>query len=113
MAASFLSERGHDVVVRRFRTRRGELDIVTRSGRHLYFIEVKTRRAREGRGRFGDGFEAVTRRRQRTMDTLARTLMCRRPDLSVLIPHFAVLTVEEGETSRRVRFLPDAFDAAR
>lgn len=83
---------------------------MTQSGRHLYFIEVKTRRAAEGDGRFGDGFEAVTRSRRRTMHTLARTLLSRRPELHDLIPHYAVLTVEETQGSRRVRFLPDAFD---
>jgi hypothetical protein len=44
------------------------------------------------------------------MHTLARTLMMRRPGLAGLIPHYAVLTVEEGADRRRVRFLPDAFD---
>jgi Holliday junction resolvase-like predicted endonuclease len=97
-------------VARRFRTRRGELDLVTRSGRHLYFIEVKTRRADEGVDRFGGGFEAITWRRRRTMHTLARTLLARRPALDGLIPHYAVLTVEESDDRRRVSFLPDAFD---
>ena len=102
--------RGHGVVARRFRTRRGELDLVTRSGRHLYFVEVKTRRASERQDRFGGGFEAITWRRRRTMHTLARTLMARRPELMELIPHYAVITVEESADRRRVRFLPDAFD---
>jgi len=110
VASSFLLRRGHSIVVRRFRTRRGELDLVSRSGRHLYFIEVKTRRAREGTGRFGDGFESVTWKRRRTMHTLARTLMSRRPSLLELIPHYAVLSVEELDDRHRVRFLPDAFD---
>ena len=109
-AAAFLERRGHEVVVRRFRTRCGELDLVTRSGRHLYFIEVKTRRAAEGDDRFGGGLEAITWRRVRTMHTLARTLMARRPRLEQLVPHYAVLTVEESPRGSRVRFLPDAFD---
>ena len=110
VASAFLKRRGHDIVTRRFRTRRGELDLVSQSGRHLYFVEVKTRRAREGEGRFGDGFEAVTWKRRRTMHTLARTLMARRPALFDLIPHYAVLSVEELPGRHRVRFLPDAFD---
>ena len=110
MAALFLTGRGHRIVARRFRTRRGELDLVTQSGRHLYFVEVKTRRVGEGEGHFGDGFEAVTWSRRRTMDTMARTLMARRPELYDLVPHYAVITVEEKRGSHRVRFLPDAFD---
>ncbi len=71
---------------------------------------MKTRRAREGDGRFGDGFEAVTWKRRRTMHTVARTLMVREPTLYDLIPHYAVLSVEELDDRHRVRFLPDAFD---
>ena len=53
-AAVFLKEAGYAILVRNFRTPRGEIDIVAGTGQTVAFIEVKTRRTR----RFG---QPVTR----------------------------------------------------
>lgn len=102
----FLSGRGHDVLARRFRVRHGELDLVTRSGDHLYFVEVKTRRS----ARFGGALGALDGLKLRRMSRVADVFVARRR-LFDLQPHFALLTVEPGPTGGRVRFLPDVFDA--
>lgn len=102
----FLSGRGHDVLARRFRVRHGEVDLVTRSGDHLYFVEVKTRRT----GRYGGALGALNGLKQRRMTRVADVFMARRR-LFDLVPHFALLAVEPTTTGGRVRFLPDAFDA--
>ncbi|MEE2827937.1 MAG: YraN family protein [Myxococcota bacterium] len=112
IAASFLEERGHAVLGRRLRVRHGVVDLVTQSGDHLYFVEVKTRRAREEDDRFGGGLGALTPRKMRRMERTAQVLIGRR-NWHHLHPHFAVLTVEELPDRRRIRFLPDAFDASR
>jgi putative endonuclease len=44
-AAEYLIEKGYTIVTRRFKTRRGELDIVAMDGETLVFVEVKSRRA--------------------------------------------------------------------
>lgn len=108
IAESFLRRRGHSVLARRFRTRRGEVDLVTRSGDHLYFVEVKTRAAAEASDHFGGGFEAIGWRKRRSMETLARTWMARNAT-DDLQPHLAVLSVEATDGGARVRFLPDPF----
>lgn len=43
-AASYLARRGHRIVERRWRCARGEIDLVTRDGEALVFVEVRTRR---------------------------------------------------------------------
>jgi len=43
VAASYLSERGYVILDRNARTPYGELDLITRLGDALVFIEVKTR----------------------------------------------------------------------
>lgn len=43
LAARLLRELGLDVLVRNYRTSRGELDLVAREGATLCFVEVKTR----------------------------------------------------------------------
>jgi putative endonuclease len=55
-AAEYLTQRGLRVVVRNWRCRYGELDIIAREGAVLVFCEVKTRR---GTG-FGAPLEAIT-----------------------------------------------------
>ena len=108
IAEDFLRRRGHHVLDRRFRTRRGEVDLVTRSGEHLYFVEVKTRRVVAEHDAFGGGFEAIGWRKQRSMQTLARTWIARN-HVDGLQPHLAVLSVEHLADRARVRFLPDPF----
>lgn len=84
---------------------------MTRSGDHLYFIEVKTRTASAGNDAFGGGFEAISWRKRRSMTVLVRTFVARRR-LEHLQPHVAVLTVESLPDRARISFLPDAFEAA-
>ena len=44
LAAAFLLARGYRIVVMRFRTRSGEIDIIARKGDLVAFVEVKARR---------------------------------------------------------------------
>lgn len=102
----FLSARGHDVLARRFRIRHGEVDVVTRSGDHLYFVEVKTRRS----DRYGGALGALDGLKLRRMARVADVFVARH-GLFDLQPHLAVVAVEPSDAGARVRFLPDAFDA--
>lgn len=43
-AANYLARHGHRIVERRWRCARGEIDLVTRDGEALVFVEVRTRR---------------------------------------------------------------------
>lgn len=70
-AAQFLLDAGYDLIARNFRTRYGEIDIIARQGDTLVFVEVKTRRS----GRAGTGREAVTRRKQDNIITVALQYM--------------------------------------
>ena len=54
---------GHEVVSRNWRTKWCEIDIVSRKGDKLYFIEVKYRK----NAKHGDGLEAITIKKQRQM----------------------------------------------
>jgi putative endonuclease len=111
LAARFLAARGHQVLARRFRVRHGEVDLVTRSGRHLYFVEVKTRSVAARDDRFGGGLGALSWRKQRRMARVA-DIYIGRQRLDHLVPHLAWLTVEPAPDGARVHFVPDAFEAA-
>ena len=55
-AASYLQERGYEIIDRNWRSQVGEIDLVAKERDRLVFIEVKTR---SGSG-FGHPFEAIT-----------------------------------------------------
>lgn len=55
-AVDYLERRGLHVVVRNWRTRWHEVDIVARSAGGLHFIEVKYRKT----AYFGSGFDAIS-----------------------------------------------------
>ncbi|MBN2623153.1 MAG: YraN family protein [Acidimicrobiales bacterium] len=67
LAADWYVARGYEVVVRNWRCRDGELDLVVARKGELVFCEVKTRSS----DRFGVPAEAVTRTKQRRLRVLA------------------------------------------
>lgn len=65
-AAAYLERRGHTVLERRWRVRRGEIDLITSDGGILVAVEVKTRR---GLG-YGHPLEAVGEEKLRRLHRL-------------------------------------------
>ena len=65
--AAWYRDRGYEIVVRNWRCREGELDLVVRAGRAFVFCEVKTRSS----DRFGAPVEAVNRAKQDRLRRLA------------------------------------------
>ena len=62
-AADWLTADGHEIIVRNWRTRYCEIDIVSKKGDVLYFTEVKYRK----NDNFGDGLAAITNKKQHQM----------------------------------------------
>ncbi len=105
LACEELRRLGYAILERRFRTRRGEIDVIARDGNTLVFIEVKLR---EGAA-FGLPIEAVNLLKQRRLALVAlaylterriRPCSCRFDVVSVL--------VEEGRA--RIDVIRGAFD---
>ena len=65
--AAWYEARGYEVLIRNWRCREGELDLVVRDGRKFVFCEVKTRTTDV----FGAPVEAVTRTKQMRVRRLA------------------------------------------
>jgi putative endonuclease len=102
-----LERRGYAIVARRFRTRRGELDIIARDGETLVFVEVKARRS----CRHGAPVEAVTALKRRRLLRMAAEYVLLNGVCSAQC-RFDVVSVLFGEGLRpRIEVLKNAFDA--
>ena len=56
IAATFLRQKGYQILDRNFQGRQGEIDIIAKKDSVLVFVEVKTRRSAQ----FGTPFEATS-----------------------------------------------------
>jgi putative endonuclease len=104
LACAELERRGHVIVERRFRTRRGELDIVSRHNGVTVFVEV---RAKSGET-FGEPAESVTDHKQSRLVTMAQEyVVTRRLEDSPC--RFDVVAIETAFEPPRVTVFEDAF----
>jgi len=65
--ADLLSQEGYEVIVRNWKTRVCEIDVVAKKNDVIYFVEVKYRR----QDAQGDGFEYITTQKLRKMNFAA------------------------------------------
>lgn len=72
-AVDELQRRGYAILDRRYRTARGEIDIVARDGDTIVFVEVKVRET----GECGTAAEAVTPQKQRRLAYMAADYLAR------------------------------------
>lgn len=67
LAASYMRDKGYQIIFRNFYSKYGELDIVAKKNQLLVFVEVKTRT----QDYFGTPAEAVDQRKRRHMSYAA------------------------------------------
>ena len=105
LACRELVRRGYEILVRRYRRRGGEIDIIARDGPTIVFVEVKTRSSRD----FGGGGEAVHALKRRrlaaiALDFLARERLTRSPC------RFDVVAIDCRQGPPGVELYQNAFD---
>jgi putative endonuclease len=104
-AARCLRRLGYRILVRGYRTPRGEIDLIARDGDTLVFIEVKTRR-------WGEPAEAVTPDKQRRL-TLAALQFLKHHRLFEQRSRFDVVAIVWPDTNRApaIDHIRHAFEA--
>jgi putative endonuclease len=107
LACTELARRGYAILARRYRTRRGEIDIIARDGPTIVFVEVKTREGHE----FGEAAEAVTRLKRHRIAELALDYTMRHR-LTDCPCRFDVVSIHFEAGVPIVEVLQNAFDAA-
>jgi len=90
LAAGFLRQRGLTILMRNYRCRVGELDIVARDGDVLVVAEVRTRSGDS----YGGAAASVDRRKQLRLTRAAGRLLQQRRDLAQLPVRFDVIVVQ-------------------
>lgn len=104
IAADFLSRRGYDIVERKFRYARAEIDLIARKDNLIVFCEVKTRRSNA----FGTGEEAVDVKKQSRIKKAAEGyISVKRLESYEFRFDVVVVDIRSGSTS--VRLIEDAF----
>ena len=106
LASRELTARGYAILARRYRTPRGEIDIVADDRGTLVFVEVKARETAE----FGSASEAVTPSKQRRLvrmahDYLTRERIFDRPC------RFDVVAIMFSGPEPEIEVFENAFDA--
>jgi putative endonuclease len=91
--AAWYEGRGYQVVVRNWRCRDGELDLIVRRGRTYVFCEVKSRTS----DAFGAPQEAVTREKQARIRRLAARWLGEGAPVSAVGIRFDVASVLAGD----------------
>ena len=116
LAARHLAAQGVEVLLRNFRRRTGELDLVARHGGVALVVEVRLR----SRDDYGGGAASVDARKQRRLIRTTQQLLQSRPDLARLPLRFDVVVVTpDGASSGtpaatdgwRVEWIRHAFSA--
>lgn len=103
-AARWLTERGWEVLSRRYRSGHRDLDLVVRRGSTVAFVEVKVRRG----ATFGDPVEAVDWRKQRELRRSAQVWIARHGQAGEVY-RFDVIGVLVAGGRVRVRHVENAF----
>jgi putative endonuclease len=108
IAVAFLLSHGLEILLRNFRRRAGELDIIARQRDVLVIVEVRTR----SDTRFGGAAASVGRSKQRRLVRAAQQLLQQRRDLARLPARFDVIVVHGPESAnQRVQWIQHAFTA--
>ena len=105
IACRFLLRAGFDILARRYRKGRGEIDIIAFEDETLVFIEVKTRSS----GRYGEPWEFVDGRKQLMLQRTADSFIAEH-DLGRYAYRFDIVAVIlSRDSEREVRLFRNAF----
>ncbi len=107
LAASWLVERGYEVIERNFTVRQGEVDLVVANETVLAFVEVRSRFD----DRCGTPEASIGPRKVKRVVTAARLWLARNGDMGRDL-RFDVIAIDgPPENPREIRHLPGAFEA--
>ena len=96
-AADWLAADGHEIIVRNWRTRYCEIDIISMKDDVLYFTEVKYRKNDD----FGGGLAAITAKKQRQMRFAAELFVAKHPQYEGRDMQILAIAVDGEQSSKQ------------
>ena len=107
-AARFLRRNGYKIIVRRFKSRAGEIDIIARQKDWLVFVEVKTRKTEQ----YGAPSNAVDKKKQRHMTRTALDYLrlLDNPKIKFRFDIVEVIFLGSSKKPDDIRLFQNAFD---
>ena len=105
VAVNFLKENGYKILIRNYKTRLGEIDIIASDRDTFCFIEVKTRNS----DRFGSGLEAISGFKQRQISKVA-LLFLKDNNLLNKKARFDVVSVTYSNEGPKLDLIKNAFE---
>jgi putative endonuclease len=108
-AAEYLRKKGYEIIKTNYETRFGELDIIAEKRKEhlLVFVEVKAKEKFSGI----HPFEAVDRRKQRTIIQCAREYMMMNNISKTFVRFDVAGVITIGDEVDEIEYLEDAFQA--
>lgn len=107
IAADYLQRNGYRILVRNYRTKLGEIDLIARDGDTLAFIEVKARRS----ARYGNPKYAVNRWKQKKISMAALAYLKSTKQMNVRA-RFDVLAILSLKNPPQIELVKNAFELA-
>ena len=108
LAREYLERRGLELLLRNYRRRLGELDLVLRDGDVLVIVEVRTR----GRDDFGGAAASIDAFKQRRIVRAAHQLLQQHRELARMRARFDVVVVHDpGAREPGIEWIRNAFEA--
>ena len=90
-AESYLKAKGYSILVKNYKCKLGEIDLIAEKDDKLVFIEVKTR----SNEKFGKGFEAVTHKKVDKIRKVATVYLLQKKLQREV--RFDVISIDKGE----------------
>ena len=105
LALRHLESHGLRIVVRNYRCKMGEIDLVMLDGPTLALVEVRCRSSKE----YGGPAASVDWRKQRRLVLAAEHLLMKRAELRRYPARFDVVAITTGEANAKVDWIKSAF----
>jgi putative endonuclease len=106
LATAFLQRAGYTILIRNYRQKCGEIDIIADHRGTLVFVEVKTRNDMS----YGSPFAAVTEKKQRQIGRVAQDYLSRNKLFDRPARFDVVSILINRDRPPVIELLPNAFD---
>lgn len=107
LAARFLEDKGHRILEKNFKNKIGEIDLITKDGKTVCFVEVKSRRSLSR----GTPQESVHFYKQRKIIQVALSYLKYRFGTVDILSRFDVVSIHKDCIGQdHIEHIPNAFD---